>query len=361
MNLQKAFGLVNAWGSDAFIGSTQLLSRLGWLRTPGESADTVGQGRFRYRVVRDWCKADPGKVPIRNCHEMVIDRLGRLYLLTDHPRNNVIVLGGDGQVVKHWTLNSKSAHGLTLHDHHGQECLWICDPYDAKVVCTSLDGQVMKTLPGPHALGIYSFAMPYAPTQTAIAPNGDVYVADGYGSQHVLQFDASGRYVRQFGGRGRRPQHLDFAHGIAIDPRRGRGHEILLVTSRRESRIKQFSLDGDYLGSIELPGGFPCRPVIHGQNLLVSLCWSQAHLKANTGFIVVLDENNRLLASLGGDAETDEHGVLRRLKPTYACFRHVHDVCPDSQGNLYVCQWNAAHTYPIKLVPTGAAAAPTGA
>lgn len=349
MNLQRAFGKINELGSNVVIASTQFLSRRKWLRTPDFSTDIVGQGSLRYRAIHDWCKADPAQYPVRNCHEMVIDSQGRLYLLTDHPKNNVLVLDVNGNVLNSWTLNSSSAHGLSLSRHGGDESLWICDPYDAKVVRTSLDGQVLQTLPGPHSLGIYGFSMPYAPTQTAIAPNGDIYVADGYGSQYVIQFDAAGHYIRHFGGKGNDLHHFDFAHGIAIDDRRGAGNEILLVTSRRQSCIKTFSLDGKYLGEISLPGGYPCRPVMYGKNMLISLCWSEAHMKANTGFVVILDQNNRLLSSLGGAAEVDGQGELVQLRPTYTCFRHVHDVCVDSMGNLYVCQWNAANSYPVKL------------
>jgi len=30
-------------------------------------------------------------------------------------------------------------------------------------------------------------------------------------------------------------------------------------------------------------------------------------------------------------------------------FQHGHDVCVDDDKNLYVCQWNANHTAPVKL------------
>ncbi|NGY04812.1 6-bladed beta-propeller [Solimonas terrae] len=356
MSLQRAFGKLNELGSDAFIAGTRFLSKRNWVSTSSADARIVGAGAFRYRVDHDWCKAMPDAVPVKNAHEMAIDADGHLYLLTDHPRNNVIVFDRDGCVLDTWTLGLRGAHGLTIATQDGRQCLWICDPYAAQVIQTTLKGEVLRRLPGPHALGLYRALMPYAPTQTAVAPNGDIYVADGYGSQHVLQFDAAGNFIRHFGGKGSAPENLDFAHGIAIDSRKGRGHEVLLVTSRRQSCIKRFSLDGHYLGEIKLPGGYPCRPVLHGEHMLVSLCWSGAHMKPNSGFVVILDMHDRLCTALGGTATRDAQGELVALQSSYDCFHHVHDVCADLSGNLYVAQWNADGVYPWRLAAIAAPA-----
>jgi hypothetical protein len=346
--MQKLFRRMNAIGSNALIAGTQVLERAGLIRAPG-NVSVVGDGEYRYRVNRHWCQANPQLLPVNNCHEMVIDSQQRLYLLTDEPRNNVIVFDCQGKVLNHWTLNSSSAHGLTLVHEGGQEYLWICCPYEGRVVKTTLAGEVLMTLPDPQALGVYASTQPYLPTQVAVASNGDIYVADGYGSNYVVQFNARGEYLRRFGGKRAGDASLDFAHGIAIDNRRGAANEILLVTSRRESCFKQFSLQGDYIGTIPLPGAYPCRPVISGDKVLAGLCWSGAHLKPNTGFVVMLDADNRVCATPGGQARYNGQGKLQALVPDYSVFHHVHDVCADSAGNLYVCQWNAGKLYPWKL------------
>ena len=79
-----------------YIAGIQLLSYLKWIKTPKFDTQLLGQGPFQYRVNRNWFKGTATDFPVRNCHEMVIDRQQRLYLLTDHPRNNVIVLNLDG-------------------------------------------------------------------------------------------------------------------------------------------------------------------------------------------------------------------------------------------------------------------------
>lgn len=353
MFIQNLYSKFNQVAGDAFIDVTQFLSRKKWVNTPDQAVEILGQGTYRYKVIRDWCKADPLQYPVNNCHEMVIDSQQRLYLLTDHPNNNIIIFDLNGHVLDSWTLNLNGAHGLTLAQEDieasTREYLLICDAYHAKVVKTTLDGTLLLTLPTPHELGIYSAGMFYAPTQTTVAPNGDIYVADGYGSQYVIQFNHKGEYIRHFGGKGKKDSNLDFAHGLAIDARKGRSNELLLVTSRVQSCIKQFSLDGHYLGEIRLPGGYPCRPVMHHDHILIGLCWSGAHLKANTGFVIMLDAQNQICATLGGHMEPTGADGSFRLVTDYSCFHHVHDVCADAQGNIYACEWNAGNIYPIKL------------
>jgi hypothetical protein len=353
MNWQRTYGKLNEFGSNAWVATVGFLSRRQWLKTPDYHTEYVGQGDFRYRVNRQWCKADPARFPVNNCHEMVMDRQQRLILLTDHPQNNILIFNAAGEVLDSWTLHLTSAHGLTLVNEDDQEYLWICDPYSGQVIKTTLQGQVVQTLPNAHALGIYRSTQFYAPTQTAVAGNGDIYVADGYGSQYVIQFSHDGRYLRHFGGRGTGVQQLDFAHGIAIDNRRGKEQQCVLVTSRRASCIKQFDLEGQYQGTVYLPGAFPCRPVVWNQYVLVGLCWSGGHLRPNSGFVVVLDSNNEVCAALGGHAVRDSQGLLCELVSDYSCFHHVHDVCADVDGNLYACEWNAGKIYPVKLERQG--------
>lgn len=347
MPLHRIHNAFNDRAGRGFIALTQLATRRGWVRGPSFANDFEGHGAFRYRVVRDFYRADPATHPVENCHEMVFDRTGRLFVLTDHPRNNVLVFGTDGALVNSWTLGMRGAHGLSSANVGGEQHLFVCDAYGGRVVETTLDGQVVREFPSPHELGIYRSHEPYLPTQTAVAPNGDVYVAHGYGSQRVIRFDANGAYLQHFGGRGRGEGTLQNAHGIAIDGRRGPGAETLLVISRERQCLERFSLDGRYLGRIDLPGGYPCRPVLHGACVYVALCWSGAFLRPNSGFVAVLDADDRIVATLGG--HLTEGASSPRLASDYSTFKHAHDVAVDAFGNLAVCEWNAGHALPIRL------------
>ena len=75
------------------------------------------------------------------------------------------------------------------------------------------------------------------PTETAIAANGDIYVADGYGEDFIIQYDYKGNYIRHFGGRGDKDENLLNAHGVCID-NRNPGKPCLIVTSRQQNAFK---------------------------------------------------------------------------------------------------------------------------
>jgi hypothetical protein len=120
--------------------------------------------------------------------------------------------------------------------------------------------------------------------------------------------------------------------------------------------FKRFSLDGEYLETIHLPGCMVCRPVIHGENLYAGVCWSKTegrnHLKNNpSGFVVILDAQNKLVsAPCGTMPQYDAQGRLMPVSQELPdIIDHGHDVCVLGNGDMIVCQWNANQTYPIKL------------
>lgn len=310
----------------------------------------LGHGGFRYKIDPSWGNLDPSKVPVINCHEMVMDRKGRMILLTDEAKNNIIIYDQGGKLLSTWTLGLDRAHGLSLVDEGDAEYLWIVDN-GGRVIKTTLDGKVVTEIKSPVAEGIYTEKLKWVPTETAVAPNGDLYIADGYGSQFFLQYDKNGKFIRKFGGAGQGDDQFSTAHGIAID-RRGGKEPTLMCTSRGHNSFKRFTMDGNYLETLFLPGAFVCRPVIHGENLYAGVCWSRLkYLEQtnNSGFVTILDKNNKVVSNPGGTAPEYRDGELQLMVQKEPVFKHCHDVCIDQDENIYVCQWNAGKTYPIKL------------
>lgn len=310
----------------------------------------VGHGTHRYKVDLDWGARHTNGFPVKDCHEMVQDRRGRIYLLTNHVKNNVLVYDTSGKLLDSWGTTFPGAHGLTLHDEGGEEFLYITDTDTHTVTKTTLDGRVVMHLPSPLSTGLYGNAdntanlSNFKPTETCIADNGDIYVADGYGMQHILRYSAKGEFLQAFGGRGDEEHHLDNAHGICID-RRGGGQGHLLVTDRMKNKLKKFSLDGAFLGSIHLPGAYICRPVIHGEHLYLATIWSGDGAQGS-GLVTILDQENRIVSAPGGGLPKGEEPTRQALR----LFTHPHDVCVDRDENLYIPQWNAGGTHPIKLM-----------
>lgn len=313
--------------------------------------EIIGHGKFRYRVHKNWGNLDPAKTPVKNCHEMVMDKKGRLIMVTDETKNNIIIYDRSGKLLSTWGTEFPGGHGLTLSDEGGTEFLFICDPDAGRVVKTTLDGRQILELPHPHAIQVYESTQAYRPTETAIGPNGDIYVADGYGSQYILQFNSKGEFIRKFGGSGNEDSNFSTAHGVCIDAR-DKNNITLLCTSRGHNSFKRFTLDGKYLSTLFLPGAFVCRAVIDDSNIYAGVCWSRLRyleLTNNSGFVTILDSKDKVISNPGGTEPTYKKGALQLMVQDNPIFNHCHDVCIDNDKNLYVCQWNANKTYPIKL------------
>lgn len=311
----------------------------------------LGHNDFTYRVDTEWGNLDPSQTPVNNCHEMVMDSKGRLIMITDETRNNIIIYDKKGRLLDTWGSEYPGGHGLTIFDEGGEDVLFICDPNVGQVDKTTTDGRILMTLETPHQLGIYQEDDPYKPTETAISPNGDIYVADGYGSQYIIQYDSDGKYVRHFGGQGDADNQFQTAHGVRVDMRDPENFT-LLCTSRAHNSFKRFTLDGKYLSTIFLPGAFVCRPVIKGDNLYSGVCWSRLkylNQTDNSGFVTILDKDDKVVSNPGGTAPEYENGELQLMVQADPLFMHCHDVCVDDDEDLYVCQWNANKAYPIKL------------
>ena len=92
------------------------------------TAEVIGHGGFRYRAEPGWAGLDPARTPVNNCHEMVMDRRGRLFMTTDEPRNNVVVFDTGGRLLGSWSVDCPGAHGLTIWDAGGEEFLFVTDP-----------------------------------------------------------------------------------------------------------------------------------------------------------------------------------------------------------------------------------------
>lgn len=291
---------------------------------------------------------DSGKYPVNDCHEMVIDSKQRIYLLTNETKNNILVYSKSGNLIESWGNDFPGGHGLTLCSENGEEFLFICDHVRHQVIKTSMAGDVLMTINYPVQTGAYISAEQFNPTETAIAPNGDIYITDGYGLQYVIQYSDKGEYIRHWGGKGDANEQFDCIHGVAID-QRYEGSPSLLITSRNHNAFKRFTMDGVYKQTIHLPGSFVCRPVMKEENIYAAVFRSESNMKLGSGYITILDKNNKVISTPGGTVPVYHDSDLEPQRQANDTFIHPHDVCIDNDENIYVCQWKANKSYPLKL------------
>lgn len=306
----------------------------------------VGHGDFKYRVNKDWGAQDPTKIPVKDCHEMVQDKRGRLILLTNQIRNNVIIYDRSGKVTETWTLRTPGAHGLTITEEGGEEFLFITDEKINKVYKTTLSGTILLEIDYPKMISAYESADMWKPTETAVAPNGDFYVADGYGQNYIVQYSPKGEYIRHFGGEGEEEGQFKCCHGVTLDTRKAEPE--LLITSRTKNEFKRFTLEGQHIETFKMPGCWICRPVIKGENLYFAVIVTKDWF-AYDGMVAVLDKNNKVVSLPGGTSPTYLDGKLAEPISDDFNFMNPHDVCVDQDENIYVPQWYSGRTYPVQL------------
>ncbi len=315
-------------------------------RSPRAQQPRIGHGDFRYTLDTDWGQPDSGRYPVHHCHEMVEDSRGRLFLLNTHRKNNVLIYDKDGNVRDAWTLGLPEAHGLTISGEGRDQTLWITCSASGRVLHTDLAGRVIRELALPPE--VLPEGTAFKPTETAVAPDGSIYVADGYGSNLILKYDAGGRFAFAFGGTGDGPGQFDCCHGITVDTRDPAAPPTLLITSRSRQEFKRFSLAGEHLETIALPGLWICRPVIKGPNLYFAVIVTESWWNYD-GMLAVLDAQNRVVSLPGGSEPIYTDGTFAGSRSDGKSFLNPHDICVDGDENLYVPQWYSGKTYPVRL------------
>jgi hypothetical protein len=88
------------------------------------------------------------------------------------------------------------------------------------------------------------------PTDVAVAPNGDIFVSDGYRNARVHKFSPDGKLIKSWGEPGNakdlrntknEPYKFHTPHGIWVE-----GERVYLL-DRENNRIQIFTLDGEFI------------------------------------------------------------------------------------------------------------------
>ena len=312
-----------------------------------EKTPVYGHNGITYSMNTQWGALNPEKTPVNDCHEMVQDSKGRILLLTNETKNNVIIYNKSGSFIESWGTDFPGAHGLTIQKTGKEDFLFITDTAKHQVYKTTIDGKILLTIDAPADIPAYQKKEAFIPTETAVLENGEFYIADGYGAQHILHYDEKGILKNSFGGKGEGDKFFYNAHGICIDYRSKT--PTLIITDRTRNAFKRFSLDGKFLEFIHLPGACVCRPVIKGDYLYAAVLRSPSLNEADSGFVTILNKENKVVSNLGGSEPKYENGKLSQLSQTEKIFKNPHDVCVDDEGSIYVAQWASGKVYPYKF------------
>jgi DNA-binding beta-propeller fold protein YncE len=215
-----------------------------------------------YRTIRDWGQFPAVKGIVWPAAVTAIepDRAGNIYVVyrcldnscAGRPEDPILKFDKSGKLLAKFGAGLfVFPHGATI-DKDGN--LWVTDGGGAngkghQVFKFSPEGKVLMTLgkAGVAGDGQDTFNQP---TDVAIAPNGDIFVADGHRdsptgkpiNDRIVRFSKDGKFIKAFGKTGTGPGEIREPHSIAFDSQ-GR----LFVADRINNRIEIFDQDGKYL------------------------------------------------------------------------------------------------------------------
>jgi hypothetical protein len=218
---------------------------------------TLGSLFDRYDVKPNFAQPPAGQTWGASTTSVAADGKGKVVVMVRTPPY-VRIYTIDGTPVKSW--GDKGLFNLAHSVHFAPDgSIWATDPNDHVVHKFTADGERLLTLGKKGVAGDNTSRDTFnQPNAIGFAPNGDVYVSDGYVNSRVVQFTADGRFVRIIGGtKGSAPGELQIPHGVAIDPQ-GR----VLVADSDNKRVSVFDKDGKFLKVIAAPsrGGLVAMP-----------------------------------------------------------------------------------------------------
>jgi DNA-binding beta-propeller fold protein YncE len=294
----------------------------------------VVSGDYTYRVVADWAKLPAGWA-FRDVAAVATDKQDRVYVFNrgEHP---MMVFDRDGNLLSSWGEGLfHRAHGLHIGP---DEALYCTDDGDHTVRKCTLDGKVLLEIGIPGRPSAFMSGEPFNRcTHTALSPDNEIYVSDGYANARVHKYDPAGRLLKSWGECGSGPGEFNIPHNIVSDP-----DGWVYVADRENHRVQVFDRNGRYetqWNNLHRPCGLYMEGGADGCCYIGEL---GPHQPVNMNFpnlgprVSVVTRAGKLVARV------DEKSGLPRGQ-----FSAPHGLAVDSRGDIYVGEvsWTAWQNY----------------
>ena len=280
--------------------------------TMGTSAGRTGADKKapRYQVVKNWPQL-PGDIVFDRCLGVATDSAEKAYMVGNTKKSgcDVFLFAPDGKHLGTWGNDTiAQGHGLRILNDR----IWITDIGVHQVFEFKLDGKLVCAL-GQRGKAGETETLFNCPTDIAVAPNGDLYISDGYGNSRVVCLSPKGEFKFAWGKRGNKAGEFYMPHNIAVD-RRGR----VYVADRGNQRVQVFDAAGHFITEWLSPArafGVAVHP-----DRMIAVADGDGHR------IMLFSPDGRLLSRFG------EAGV----KPGQ--FQIPHSLHVDRNGDIFVVE-----------------------
>lgn len=205
--------------------------------------------RIEFEVVEGWEKLPEGWNFVEVAG-VATDSRDRVYAFNrgEHP---MIVFDRDGNFLDAWGEGIfTNPHGLYIGP---DDRIYAADNFDHTVRIFNTDGELLQTLGQANEPSNTGFDPGKSPVQygggpfnrvtnLALASDGTMFIADGYGNARVHKFSPTGEYLFSWGEPGGGPGEFRLPHAIALDE-----DDRVYVADRENSRVQVFKPDGEYI------------------------------------------------------------------------------------------------------------------
>jgi sugar lactone lactonase YvrE len=298
-------------------------------------------GGFKFEVVEGWGRLPHGLQLGSDVPGVATDSRDRVYIF-NRSKHPVAVFESDGRFLGTWGEKTfLRPHGITITD---DDIVWCTDDSDHTVRKFTLEGKLLQTLGTPnepsdtgylmdsHDTTTIKAAGPFnRPTKVAVAPNGELYISDGYGNARIHRFTAAGKLIQSWGEAGEGPGQFNLPHSVCVHTD-GR----VFVCDRENSRVQIFTLTGQHLGIWNCKGRPQGIAIGKDNRVFVSSRFWKAGARTHGGTVMtesapahicIYDLEGNLLAKWGAT----NYGEMDS-------FIAPHGMCIDSQGNWYIVE-----------------------
>jgi len=294
----------------------------------------MGCGIMTFDTVPGWGLGEDGKSVIGPTHgSVVIDKAGNIYTSA---QMGVFVFSPEGKVVRRFLGDKYSnIHDMEIRDEEKGEFIYGARNANAEGIKFNAEtGDIVLKLPFPEESGLKLDK--FNPTAITIAANGDIFLSDGYASNHIFKFDKTGKYLKHFGVKGNGLKEFNTAHGMTLDTRYEPNR--LLVCDRNhqpKGRLLHYDLDGTFIEEVVTGLGMPTSAAVQGDYVSVP----DLH-----GRVVILNKTNTIMAVLGHNPDPAKGGNFNIPQDQWkeGIFSGTHGSYWDKEGNLYVQDWNVS-------------------
>jgi len=294
----------------------------------------MGAGAMTFETVPHWGLRPTGESPLGPTHgSVVIDQEGHIYTSA---QAGVFVFTPEGQVIQTYLGDDYSnIHDMEIRNEEGGEFIYGARNNNAEgIKFNAHSGEIVLRLKYPEesGLGLDRFN----PTAITVGLGGEIFLADGYASNHIFKYDKNGKYLMHFGSPGNGLKEFNTCHGMTLDTRYNPPR--LLICDRNhqpKGRLLHYDLEGQFLEEIVTGLGMPTSAAIQGDYVSVP----DLH-----GRLVILDKSNTIIAVLGHNIDENQRANFNVFQDKWieGVFSGTHGSYWDRDGNLYVQDWNVA-------------------